>query len=92
MDNNLSKLAKKTQDLTTQAYTEYKPLVEDIITNKRINQKEIECLLSLMLDFCSDDKVLSLYKTLCRYYLDINPEAAADYIRYYSEMWDSDED
>ena len=91
MDKNLSRLAKKVQDLTTQAYADYKPRVDDIISNKRTNQKEIEWLLSLMLDFCSDDKVLSLYKTLCRYYWDINPQATADYIKYYREMWDSDD-
>ena len=88
MDKSLSKLAKKVQDLTTQAYAEYKPRVEDIIANKRTNQKEIEWLLSQMLDFCSENKVLILYKTLCRYYWDINPEATADYIRYYREMWE----
>jgi len=88
MDTNLSKLAKKVQNLTTKAYAEYKPSVEDIIANKRTNQKEIEWLLSLMLDFCSDDKVLILYKTLCRYYWEINPQATADYIRYYRDMWE----
>ncbi len=92
MDKNLSELAKRIQDLTKQAYNEYKPRVDDIVTNKRTNQKEIEWLLSQMLDFCSDEQVLSLYKTLCRYFWDINPQATADYIRYYREMWDSDED
>jgi len=44
-----------------------------------------------MLDFCSDDKVLSLYKKLCRYYWNINPQVTANYINYFREMWDSDE-
>ncbi|MDY0254144.1 MAG: hypothetical protein RBR30_06995 [Tenuifilaceae bacterium] len=91
MDNNLLKLAKKVQNLTKQAYAQYKPRVDDIISNKRTNQKEIECLLSTMLDFCSDDKVLSLYKKLCRYYWNINPQVTANYINYFREMWDSDE-
>jgi hypothetical protein len=91
MDNDLSELAKRLQDLTTQAYNEYKPKVDNIIISKSTNQKEIEWLLSLMLDFCSDDKVLSLYKKLCRYYWDINPQATADYIRYYREMWEEED-
>ena len=90
MDKNLSKLAKKLQDLNKQAYNEYKPRVDDIIVNKRTSQKEVEWLLSQMLDFCFDDKVLSLFKTLCRYYWDINPQATVDYIRYYREMWEEE--
>jgi hypothetical protein len=30
-----------------------------------------------MFDFCFDDEVLVLYKRLCRYYVDIDPEATA---------------
>jgi hypothetical protein len=89
-DKNLSKFAKELNVLAKQAYSEYKPRVDDIIISKRTNQKEIEWLLSQMLDFCSDEKVLSLYKTLCRYYWDINSKATADYIRYYREMWEEE--
>lgn len=88
MNDKLSNLAKKVQELTIQAHDEYKPLVEDIIANKRTNQREIERLLSQMLGFCSNDKILFLYKALCRYYRDINPMATADYITYYREMWE----
>jgi hypothetical protein len=34
--------------------------------------------------------MLLLYKKLCRYYWKINPQATADYINYYREMWDND--
>ncbi len=44
-----------------------------------------------MLDFCFDDKMLLLYKKLCRYYYDINPEATVSYVYAYREMWDEQE-
>ena len=33
-----------------------------------------------MLDFCFDEKVLTLYKKLCRYYFAIDPEASVSYV------------
>jgi hypothetical protein len=45
-----------------------------------------------LLDFCFDPELLPLYKRLCRYYFDINPEATADYVGFYRELWDRDND
>jgi len=44
-----------------------------------------------MFDFCFDDEVLVLYKRLCRYYVDIDPEATASYVHAYRKMWDEQE-
>jgi hypothetical protein len=41
-----------------------------------------------MLDFCFDDEMLVFYKKLCRYYIDIDPDATASYVHAYREMWD----
>jgi hypothetical protein len=43
-----------------------------------------------MLSFCFDEQMLLLYKKLCRYYWDLNPQATADYVNYYREMWDEE--
>ena len=92
MDKQFNKLTKNIQALTTQAYNDYKPLVDGVFANQLTNQKEIENILGYILDFCYDPKMLQLYKSLCRYYWDSNPRVTADYIKYYREMWDSDED
>jgi hypothetical protein len=44
-----------------------------------------------MLGFAGDKKILALYRKLCRYYFHINPQATAEYIKYYKEMYDEDE-
>jgi hypothetical protein len=41
-----------------------------------------------MFDFCFDDEMLSLYKKLCRYYFDIDPEATVSYVNFYRGMCD----
>jgi hypothetical protein len=46
-------------------------------------------VLDYLLDHSCNAEVLILYKKLCRCYWNLNPEATADYINYYSEMWDN---
>ncbi len=65
---------------------------EALIKSKTTNNNEIELLLDYMLDFCGDSQMLLLYKKLCRYYWEINPQATAIYINYYREMWDNTTD
>jgi len=53
------------------------------------DENHIQRTLDYLLDFCFDEKMLTLYRRLCRYYWDINPHATANYIDYYREMYDS---
>jgi len=39
-----------------------------------------------------EDEMLLLYRRLCRYLLDIDPEATTSYIQAYREMWDEKEE
>ncbi len=81
-------LAVQIQALNQQAYISYIPQVEYLITHSVIDDNAIQRTLDGLLDFCGDENVLLLYKKLCRYYWDINPEATADYINIYRETWD----
>jgi CCR4-NOT transcriptional regulation complex NOT5 subunit len=94
-DNNkldpIIALAKNIDQLTKQAVGIYYVEVENIIESKTKNQKTIERCLDGMLDFCSDKKMLELFKRLCRYYLPINERAVIEYVNIYRELWDSEE-
>jgi len=68
----------------------YTPEVEAIIRTKCRNEHQIEHLLDRLLDLCASDEALPLFKNLCRYYYFINPQATADYVRFYREMWDEE--
>ncbi len=68
----------------------YKPVVDEIIRSKTTDDHKIQLTLDYMLSFCFDEPMLLLYKKLCRYYWDLNPQATADYVNYYREMWDEE--
>ena len=85
-------LAQQIASLNEQAYHSYAPLVEETINSKTSNQKQIEHLLDGLLDFCGTEKILSLFKKLCRYYWKINPNATAEYVNIYRKLWDSEEE
>ena len=88
MLDNIRPLAAQIQALHQQVYFSYVPQVEYLISHGVKDDKEIQRLLDGLLDFCGDEKVLLLYKKLCRYYWDINPQATADYINIYRETLD----
>lgn len=78
-------------DLAIEAYPIYELLVKNILRNKSKNIQEIERLLDGLLDFCFDEKFLLLYRKVCGYYYTISPEKTFEYIGYYKEMYDPEE-
>ena len=68
----------------------WKPKAEQIISNKSQDVNEIEHTLDALCEVAFDDEVLALFKKLCRYYYDIDPQATAEQIQFYREMWDND--
>lgn len=75
-------------ELNQQALRQYTPLVESIINTGTKDDKIIERTLDGLLDFAGNEKILLLYKKLCRYYYYINPVATVSYIKLYKEMWE----
>ena len=88
--DSISQLAEGTEQLALQAVDLYAPVVENIISTKSTDTKLIEHTLEFMLDFCIHDKMLLLFKKLCRYYYLIDPQATAEYINLYRELWDDE--
>ncbi len=86
----IGELASMVKQLASQAVQQYSPEVDLIISSECRDDKRIEHLLDWMLDFCFDEKMLLLYKKLCRYYFSFNPEATAYHINSYREMWDDE--
>jgi len=76
--------------LAREAEAVYAAQVDDIIRRKCKDVRHIELTLTYMLDFCFDDRMLALFKKLCRYYYQIDPIATASYIYFYRDMWDDE--
>ena len=87
---NISGLLSGAQRLARQAHAEYGPEVEAVIHEQSRDPKRIERLLDGILDFCFDPEMLRLYKKLCRYYFEIDPDATVSYVHSYRDMWDDD--
>jgi hypothetical protein len=86
--DSIRPIAKEMQNLAHRAVWGYSPEVEAIITERCRDVNRIEHLLDHMLDFCFDQKMLMLFKKLSRYLYTFDPAAAADYERFYRDMWD----
>lgn len=83
----LEPLIQQLNGLNDQAVTAYAPLVDDICSRKA-TEKEVDWLLTWMLDFAGNERMLKLYKRVCRAYWQIYPETIAFYIMEYRKLYD----
>lgn len=74
-----SGLAQQLTALNEQAFSVYRPRVEDLIRTDSRDQAAIEQTLDGLLGFCGHDGALMLYRRLCRHFWQYNPEATAGY-------------
>ena len=85
MDENIYQIAEQIVQLHQKAYEVYLPLVEDVCS-RTVSEDELSHLLDYLPDFACDEKMLRLYKRVCRNYLDVYPGCIGDYIEAYREM------
>jgi hypothetical protein len=81
-------LAAELRELAVQAGREVAREIDSIIESGDRDTGRIEHLLDHMLGFCFHDDMLCEFKRLCRYLYAIDPQAAADYVQAYWEMWE----
>ena len=80
-------LAAQFRALNDMAVREYTPLVDDICS-RIASRNEVERLLDYLLDFAGNDKILLLYRRVCRHYFQIYPDSIAWYIMEYRKEYD----
>lgn len=90
MMEEIKALIENHRNMAAQAHEQYSPLVNSIIDSQTKDVNHICYTLDFMLDFCFDDKMLLLYRRLCRYLYDIDTKAATEYVNTYREMWDEE--
>ena len=86
MDENIYQIAERIVQLHQKAYEVYLPLVEDVC-GRTVSEDELSHLLDYLLDFVCEEKMLGLYKKVCRRYLYMYPDCIKFYIEAYREMW-----
>ena len=91
MDENIYQITEQIVELYQKAYEVYLPLVEDVCS-RIVSEDELSHLLDYLLDFACDEKMLGLYKKVCRRYLYVYPDCIKFYIETYREMWGEEND
>jgi hypothetical protein len=88
---DIGEMIERIQAITQETTAQIKPKVLYIIRNNINDNNQIERLLDSLLD-CAGmcDEGLYLFKRLCRYYYPINPQATAEYVYAYRDLYDSD--
>lgn len=84
----LDQLNQKMKELQGQAVAAYTPLVEEVCS-RQVTQNEVECMLDLLLPYAEDDRILSLFKRVCRSYWDIYPDSITFYIMEYRKEYET---
>ncbi|MCI9078540.1 MAG: hypothetical protein HFH68_06375 [Lachnospiraceae bacterium] len=82
-------MAEQINQLHKKAYDIYLPLVEDVC-RRNVPEEELSYFLDYLLYFTGDEKMLDLYKKVCRTYLYIYPSCIKSYIDAYREMWEDE--
>ena len=86
---DIQEIANAIQETNDFAYTTYKPMVEDIIA-RNASESEVEHLLDYMVSLTGDDRMLQLFKKVCRRYYEQYPEMIASAILFYKEMYEEE--
>ena len=68
----------------------YRPEVEALIHSRSRDVDRIERTLDGLIAFCSNEAALALFKRLCRYYWDLDPEATSQQVLAFREWFDSE--
>ena len=90
MDEEIKKIACMIAELDGLAYSTYKPIVEDICT-RMASEPEVERILDYMVGMCNSDRMLELFKRVCRKYIYLYPEMITSEIYTYKDMYEGTE-
>lgn len=86
MKNDIGEIVCAIERLDELAYSTYKPIVENISIRKA-SELEVEHLLDYMVGICNSDRMVELFKRVCRKYIYLYPEIITSAIYTYKEMY-----
>lgn len=92
MDETIDFIVESIKSINRRALLQYKPIVEEICSGRTVEEKELEKVLDGLLSVCISDEMLSLFKRVCRKFYYQYPEIIADYVMFYKEMYEEQED
>jgi len=85
--HDLSAIAQRFKDIHNDAVIAYTPQVQELCA-KKATENEVGGMLDWLLMYAGDERMLKLYKQVCRAYWKIYPETIAFYIMEYRKEYD----
>lgn len=90
IDDLAAILAEALNGIVENTLWAYETEVYKIINNKSQDIHTIERALDALCEAAFDERILLLFRRLCKYYYSIDPIATAEHVQMYREMWDSE--
>lgn len=87
IESDIKGIVRMITELDELVYSTYKPIVEDICI-RRASESEVEHLLDYMVGICNSNRMLGLFKQVCRKYIYLYPEMIISEIYTYKEMYE----
>lgn len=84
---SMNGIVEQMQGLVNMAVVEYTPLVNDICSRKA-SQNEVGLLFDYIFSFLGDERMLQLFKHVCRHYFYTYPGLIHSYILDYRKEYD----
>lgn len=88
-NNDITLHINRIHELAEEAIPVLTNEINHIIQTQAINKQDIESCLDRLLDFAFHPKAFDSFKWLCRYYINIDPDATHQYVRFYKDMYEN---
>ena len=87
MEMDISDIVEEIKQAYDYAYMNFSISTQLICSNPNASEEEIEKLLDLLLGYCEDDRILDLYKKVCKTFYSKYPNMIAEHILMYKDMY-----
>ncbi len=92
MEEMIDSIVESMKSLNRQAFLVYKPIVDEICSGRAVEEKELENVLDGLVSLCRSDEMLKLFKRVCGKFYYQYLEIIMDYVMFYKEMYEEQED
>lgn len=88
----IDEVVKQIKGLYDLAYTQYSHAVDEVISGRLTDEKQIEHILDGIIDFGDDLRFLELSKRLCRHIYYEYPQLVGSFVHMYRALFEERED
>ena len=84
----IKELARGLMQIRERVAIEYAPMVEEFCARKHASENEVGRMLDHLFEFADDERILLMYKKVCRRFVYEYPETISFYIMEYRKEYD----